>query len=117
MSALGSVDLTIAQGATYSQVFTYKTGTPAVAVNLAGHTARMHLRTSYTAPAASLELTTENGRIVLGGSAGTVTLALAASVTAALNAGRYVYDLELVNGEIVTRFIEGIVTVSPNVTR
>jgi hypothetical protein len=77
----------------------------------------MQLRTSYSAATASLELTTANGRISLT-NAGVITLALTATETAALAAGRYVYDLELVSsGGQVTRLLEGVVTVSPEVTR
>jgi hypothetical protein len=77
----------------------------------------MQLRTSYSAASASLELTTANGRVSLT-SAGVITLSLTATETAALAAGRYVYDLELVSsGGVVTRLLEGVVTVSPEVTR
>jgi hypothetical protein len=77
----------------------------------------MQLRTSYSAATASLELTTVNGRISLT-NAGVITLSLTATETAALAAGRYVYDLEMVSsGGQVTRLLEGVVTVSPEVTR
>lgn len=115
---VASHDLCIPQGASWSRVFTWKTGSPAAAVNLTGYTARMHFRTSYSAASATLELTTGNNRIALGGALGTITLTLTATETAALAAGRYVYDLELVSGGgLVTRLVEGIVTVSPEVTR
>jgi hypothetical protein len=77
----------------------------------------MQLRTSYSAASASLELTTGNGRISLT-NAGVITVSLTATETAALAAGRYVYDLEMVSsGGLVTRLLEGVVTVSPEVTR
>jgi hypothetical protein len=117
MSAVASHDLTIPAGATYSQTINWKTGSPAAFVNTTGYTARMQLRTSYSAATASLELTTVNGRISLT-NAGVITLSLTATETAALAAGRYVYDLELVSsGGVVTRLLEGVVTVSPEVTR
>ena len=117
MSAVASHDLTIPAGATYSQTLNWKTGSPAAFVNTTGFTARMQLRTSYSAASASLELTTVNGRISLT-NAGVITLSLTATETAALAAGRSVYDLELVSsGGQVTRLLEGVVTVSPEVTR
>lgn len=117
MSAIASTDLTIAQGATYSQVINWKTGSPAAFVNTAGYTARMQLRTSYSAASVTLELTTTNSRISLT-NAGVITLSLTATETAALTAGRYVFDLELVSsGGQVTRLLEGICTVTPEVTR
>jgi len=39
-----------------------------------------------------------------------------ANTTSSITAGRYVYDVELVNGSYVTRAAEGIVTVTPEVT-
>jgi len=47
---------------------------------------------------------------------GVVTLSLTATETAALDAERYVYDLEITSGAAVTRVIEGIITVRPQVT-
>jgi hypothetical protein len=63
-------------------------------------------------------LTSSNGGITLGGSAGTIALNIAASVTANFIAGDYVYDLELnaANGT-VTRLIEGKFNVTPEVTK
>ena len=48
---------------------------------------------------------------------GVVTLSLTPAQTTALSDGRYVYDLEITSstGE-VTRVIEGIITVTPQVT-
>lgn len=117
MSAVASHDLVIPAGSTYSQVINWKTGSPAAFVNTTGYTARMQLRTSYSATSATLELTTANSRISLT-NAGVITLSLTATETAALAAGRYVFDLELVSaGGIVTRLLEGICTVTPEVTR
>lgn len=118
MSAVASHDLTIPQGSTWTQRMTYKSGSPAALVNLTSYTARMQARTSYSAASPSLTLTTENGRIALGGAAGTIDLSITATDTAALPAGRYVYDLELVSaGGLVKRLVEGVLTVSPEVTR
>lgn len=49
----------------------------------------------------------------------TVTLGLTSTQTASLTAGRYVYDVELTDttSNTVSRILEGIVTVTPNVTR
>lgn len=111
-----TADLCIPQGATFSRVIRYKAD--GANVNLTGYTARMQIRPTAASATTTLSLTTENGRIALGGSAGTITLNISATDTAAITAGRYVYDLELVSaGGIVTRLLQGIVTVSANVTR
>ena len=109
-------DILIEQGATYSQVITYKES--GVAVNLTGYTARMQVRSTLESASTIVELTTANSRIALGGAAGTITLTISATDTAALTAGRGVYDLELVSGSgIVTRLLQGVATISRNVTR
>ena len=111
-----TADLCIPQGATFSRVIRYsKDGDE---VNLTGFTARMQIRPTAASATTTLSLTTENTRIALGGVAGTITLSISATDTAAITAGRYVYDLELVSaGGIVTRLLQGVVTVSANVTR
>ena len=54
-----------------------------------------------------------------GGNTGILTLALSANATSNLTFGRYVYDVEITetSSGAVTRVVEGIVTVTPNVTR
>lgn len=109
-------DLCIPQGATFSRVIKWKAD--GTLVNLTGYTARAQIRPTAASATTTLSLTTENGRIALGGSAGTITLSISATDTAAIAAGRYVYDLELVSaGGIVTRLLQGVVMVSANVTR
>jgi hypothetical protein len=117
MSALpGLLNLTFSQGATWKLNITYTndTGNP---VNLTNYTARMQARSTYDASTAALSLTNGSG-ITLGGTAGTIGLLVGATVTAAIGAAQYVYDLELVSasGE-VTRLIEGTLIVTPEVTR
>ena len=114
--AATTYDLTIEQGATFSLVITYKES--GVAINLTGYTARMQVRSTLESATTVVELTTANSRIALGGAAGTITLTISATDTAALTAGRGVYDLELVSGSgIVTRLLQGVATISRNVTR
>ena len=109
--------LEIQQGATLSLVATWNDSTGA-AVNLTGYTARLQVRTSYAATSTILSLTSSSG-ITLGGAAGTITITVSATDTAALTAPWIgVYDLELVSGSgVVTRLLEGTATVSPEVTR
>lgn len=111
----GKYPLTIEQGATLAQVFTWRDSSDAL-VNLTGYTARCQVRRTLSDPDTLLSLTTENGGITLGGSAGTIQLNASATATAALS-GKGVYDLELISGSTVTRLIEGTVYFSPEVTR
>lgn len=55
----------------------------------------------------------------INSSQGTITLQLSSQTTANIAPGRYVYDTKLtgINNGQVTRILEGVVEVSPSVTR
>lgn len=56
--------------------------------------------------------------VQLGGTTGVLTLSLTANATANVTAGRYLYDVELTDSSsAITRVVEGIVTITPNITR
>jgi hypothetical protein len=106
------------RGATFSEQIEWKDEN-GIAIDLTGFTARLHMRDTLEATTPFLTLTTENGGITLGGAAGTVDLLASATATSAISATSGVYDLELVAGDGVTviRLLEGLVTISPEVTR
>ena len=113
-TAAGTYNITADQGATFTRTITWTDGTNPI--NLTGYTARMQVRATIDSTTVALELTTSNGRISLGGSAGTVTLTVPAA-TMTLD-GQYVYDLELISGSgVVTRLVQGTFTVRAEVTR
>lgn len=112
----GRVNFVCPQGSTFSRVLTYKIDT--TPVNLTGYTAGMQVRERPYSKQYIVYLNTDNSGITLGGSAGTITLNIAASTTANFIAGDYVYDLELTSGNgTVSRLIEGKFNVTPEVTR
>lgn len=112
----GKYNMVCPQGSTFSQELTYSINS--VNVNLTGYSARMQVREKHTSTSTILSLTTANGGISLGGSAGTITITISATTTAGLAAKEYVYDIELVSSSsIVTRIIEGKFIVTPEVTR
>jgi len=103
------------QGETFQKTFTYKSG--GVAVDLSSHTARMQVRSSYAAETALLDITSGGGNITLA-SNGVIAVTVASSVTAALAApDTGVYDLEIILSGVVTRLLQGSVTITPEVTR
>lgn len=114
-------NLTIYQGASFDVVRTWKAGTPAVAVDLTGCTARMHIREELGSTTPLVTLTTENGGIELGGTAGTVRRIMTAAATAVLapeDFGPAVYDLEIIFADgTVRRLLAGTATLSPEITR
>lgn len=87
-----------------------------VPLDLAGYTARMHVRDPVTGDLL-LELTTENGRIRLGEPTGFALLEVSATETEEIAwiAGRY--DIELVSGSYVTKLAGGTVTILDEETR
>lgn len=110
-------DFVIEQGATLDKSFVWKDSTGTI-INLTSYTARMQIRSSVSAAAALLELTTLNGRIIITGAEGKVRLLVPASDTAAITWKRGVYDLELISAAgVVTRLLSGGVEISKEVTR
>lgn len=105
------VNLVVDQGATFETVLTL-TQDNGDLIDLTGYTGTAQLRKHYTSSNST------SFTVTLGGANGTVTLGMSANTTANVVAGRYVYDVELVDsGNVATRLIEGIVTVTPQVTR
>lgn len=111
----GTHNLVIEKGATFSRTFTYKDANGAL-INLTGYTARMHIRKQKGSVDMLVSLTSSSG-ITLGGALGTVAIVISATATAAIAVDSGVYDIELVTGDTVLRFLEGTVTFSPEVTR
>lgn len=114
----GRYELHIEQGATFGRTLTWRSD--GALVDLTGWTARMQVRDPANDDGTPLlELTTEDGRIILGGAAGTIRLLLSAAETDALDWSAGLYDLELVEPltGVVTRLLSGWVKVSAQITR
>ena len=108
-------DIELEQGATFRHTLDYS-DVDDRPIDLTGATARMMFKGGYTS-AAVITLTTENGGIVLGGTAGTIRLLIADTVTQALDIDFGVYDLRLVYPDTTKdRLIEGKFSVSRGVT-
>jgi len=110
--------LTIIQGATFRRRWTWKPG--GVPADFTGSTARMQVRADIDSPVVLLELTTENGGIVLGAEPGTIDLYIGALQTAGIAWESGVFDLEIQYAggpDDVVRMIAGTVAVSREVTR
>lgn len=84
---------------------------------LAGFTARMQVRPKLASDQVILDLTTENGGIIINDTNKTITITISAAATAALAFKTGVYSLELVNGTEVIPFVHGTVTLEYEVTR
>lgn len=103
-------NLTIDQGSDYSITvdLVSANGDP---MNLSGYTGRSQLR-KHPDSVNSKEFTVEVAN------SGSIILSMDSVYTANITAGRYMYDAEIVSSaNVVTRVIQGIVTVTPEITR
>ena len=107
-------NLTIDQGATFSSDVTVKDANNN-AFDLTGYSASAKMAKGFSSTRTRTSITCT---ISTPASSGVVTLSLTADQTSALDEGRYVYDLEILqtSSSTVTRVIEGIISVRPQVT-
>lgn len=113
----GIYNFTIEQGASWSLSLTYKDADNQ-AVDLAGYSAKLQVRSFVGSSEVLLERSTQAGTITLGGVLGTISVEASAAETAALTPGLAVYDLELYSPiDTTIRLLQGDVTISPEVTR
>lgn len=81
-------------------------------INLSGFTGAAQMRKHYAS------VTSYSFTVDINEPAGEVTLSMTSNQTDNIPAGRYVYDCELTdNNDVRSRIVEGIVTVTPGVTR
>ena len=107
-------NLTIDQGATFSSDVTVKDAN-GNAFDLTGYTASAKMAKGFQSTKTRTSITCT---IQSPATNGLVTLSLTADQTTALDEGRYVYDLEILqtSSSTITRVIEGIITVRPQVS-
>jgi hypothetical protein len=84
------------------------------ALDLSGYTALAMIRKTYQSTTA----TTFTSTFANPRPSGQITISLTDTQTAALEAGRYVYDMIITDSlGVKTRVVEGIATVNPSVSR
>jgi hypothetical protein len=106
-------NIVIDQGADFSTTITVTDNAGAV-VDLTGYTGRGQIRKHYTSETA-VDFDVSFGTPK---SDGKVTLSLTNAQTTNMEPGRYVYDAEIITGGgVVSRLVEGLATVTPEVTR
>lgn len=110
--AAGVYNIIVEQGATFSQKVTVKTD--GVVKDLTGYNARAQIRPTKTS-----STLTATFSCTVDPTEGEVVMTLSPSQTAAIEPGRYYYDLEIFTSgdSIVNRLLQGEVTLSPEVTR
>ena len=103
-------NIVIDQGQTFSFSLTLS-NTDGTAKDLTDYTVTSQMRKSYYTSTATSFTTT---KVDLTGE---ITISLSAAETSAIKAGRYVYDVEIASSIETLRILEGIVTVTPEVTK
>lgn len=108
------VELYIDQGSTFNSIIHLTDDATNSPINVSGYTANSQIRRSYYSANISANITctfsnTANGEL---------TLSMTAAETANLKAGRYVFDVKTTsNSNVTSRIVEGIINVTPGVTR
>jgi hypothetical protein len=85
-------------------------------LDLTGYTGTMTVRPFVGATTTTVVASTANGAMVFDATNGRITVTLSATVTGAISAGRYAYDLVVTSGVTVTRILEGKFIVTGAVT-
>lgn len=115
----GLYNIVADQGSTLSRIIYYKD--PAKKpILFNGYKARMQVRPSVDSDTVILSLTTENGRIELGDTDGSIALYIPDTVMVGIPEGIYVYDLELIAPSadlFVYKILQGNFAVRSEVTR
>lgn len=115
----GLYNIVADQGSTLSRIIYYKD--PAKKpILFSGYKARMQVRSAVDSDTVILELTTENGRIELGDTDGSISLYVADTTMISIPEGIYVYDLELIAPSanlFVYKILQGNFAVRSEVTR
>lgn len=109
----GYSELFLEQGATFNTSITLDDVSGA-AFNLINYSASSQMRKSYYSSNAAATFTVSTGPVP---SAGIITLSLDSANTANIYPGRYVYDVYITYSGGRLRVLEGIVNVSPQVTK
>lgn len=106
-------ELTLDQGTDFQGVITL-TNDDGTAMNVENSTFLCQIRKSYYSANATANIT----MTITDAANGRVRLTLDAANTANIKAGRYLYDIKRTDANnVVTRLVEGIITVTPQVSQ
>lgn len=108
------VELYMDQGTTFRNVINLTDDLTNSYINVSGYQVRSQMRRSYYSANATANLVCT----ITDSANGEITMSLDAANTSSIKAGRYLFDLETVDlSNVTVRVLEGIITVTPEITR
>ena len=107
-------ELIMDQGTTFRNVLNLADDITNAPINVYGYTVTSQMRRSYY----SVNATANIVCTVTNPSNGEITMSMTAANTNLIKSGRYLFDVETIDRDgIVSRVLEGIITVTPQITR
>ena len=108
------VELFVDQGANFNNVINLTDDVTNLNVNVQGYTVMSQMRRSYYSANASANITCS----ITNALNGEITMTMNANTTANIKAGRYLFDMRVTDRDgVVNRILEGIITVTPRISR
>lgn len=106
-------ELTVDQGTTFETTLDL-TNDDGSAINVTNYVFSGQIRKSYYSSNATANLTVS----IINAQSGNINLTLNSATTTNIKAGRYLYDVKMTDtSNVTTRIVEGILTVTPQVSR
>lgn len=106
-------ELIVDQGSTFNTILTLADDNTNLPIDVAGYLINANIKKSYY----SVNNTAVFTSTINDSANGNVTISLSSGITSNIKAGRYVYDVKVTSpANVVTRIVEGILTVTPRVS-
>jgi hypothetical protein len=110
----GWVELYMDQGGSFVNTIELQDDATNARINIADYYFSSQMRRSYNSANASANLVCT----IIDAVNGVVALSMTAANTSNLKAGKYVFDVKMIDdNNIKTRIVEGVIVVNPSVTR
>lgn len=108
------VELIMDQGTTFRNVINLTDDITNASLNILGYSISSQMRRSYYSANATANIICT----ISDYANGEITMSMTAANTSNIKAGRYLFDLETTDSNgVVSRVLEGIITVTPQITR
>lgn len=108
------VELYIDQGTTFNNIINLTDDLTNASINASGYSVTSQMRRSYYSANATANISCS----ITNPANGEITMSMTSGETANIKAGRYVFDVKVIDPtNSVLRILEGTITVTPQVTK